>query len=459
MLGEAFLKIAAGWQGAFSRISSFNRAVAMALGLLCGIGRGTTSRAILALGKSEQDWSADYRLCSRAPWDAEALFTSALAEALTHVPGDWCVLAYDDTRLKKTGKKIQGAQYHRDPLSPHFHPNLMYGLRFLQGSILLPLHKTSERSARAIPISFESAPCPKKPGKRATPEDWALYKEAQKSQNLSVSFRENLLRQRIRLDELGEQGRLMVATVDGSFCNKKCLGQLPERTAVLARARRDAKLCFAAPEGSRRIYSKETLTPEAVLRDESVPFEKGYFVFGGAERELRFKRVENVLWQGGTKTRRLTLLVLAPIPYRVSPNGPRNYRNPAFLLCTTTGLSSERLIQAYLDRWQIEVNHKDEKDILGVGQAQVWSTKAIPRQPALAVAAYSVLLLAGLAAFGPGRSSSFPALPKWRKRARRPSLQDMIAVLRTEFADPTSILSRNVSAPPGFENLVLTAAA
>jgi len=31
------------------------------------------------------------------------------------------------------------------------------------------------------------------------------------------------------------------------------------------------------------------------------------------------------------------------------------------------------LIQYYFDRWQIEVNHRDEKSLLGVGQAQVWS--------------------------------------------------------------------------------------
>jgi hypothetical protein len=105
------------------------------------------------------------------------------------------------------------------------------------------------------------------------------------------------------------------------------------------------------------------------------------------------------------------------------------------------------------------VNHNDEKDILGVGQAQVWSTNAIRRQPALAVAAYSVLLLAGLAAFGPGRSASFPALPKWRKHSRRPSRQDLIKVLGTEFADPNSILNTTIKAPPGFGNLVLTAAA
>jgi hypothetical protein len=457
MLGDAFLRISSGWRGAFARSGSFKRAIRMSAGLLCGIGRGTTTRAIMALGRKDRDWSADYRLCSQAPWNEEALFTCALKEGLAYDSSDWCVLAFDDTRLKKTGKKIEGAQYHRDPLSPAFHTNLMYGLRYLQCSLLLPLHQTSERSARSVPISFEHAPCAKKPGKRAGPETWALYRKEQVRKNLSITFKDSLARQRERLDELGEHLRLVVATVDGSFCNRKCLGQLPDRTTVLARTRKDSKLCFAAPAGTLKRYAEEKFTPEAVLKDQSLPFESAHFIYGGAQRELRFKRVENVLWQGGTKT--TTLLVLAPIPYRVSPGGPRNYREPAFLICTTTGLCSKRLIQAYLDRWQIEVNHKEEKDVLGVGQAQVWSAMAIPRQPALVVAAYSVLILAALDAFGPGRSSAFPSLPKWRKSQRRPSIQDLLSVLRAEFADPTSALSRFVHAPPGFDNLVLTAAA
>jgi len=439
MLVEAFVRIALGWRGSFARASSFERSVLLALGLLCAHGRATTSSAILALGKGGVDWSADYRVFSRAPWEAENLFDCVLAESLSHVSEDWAVIAYDDTRLKKSGKKINGAQYFIDPCAPckAFHPNLMYGLRFLQCSVLLPLHLTDERAARGLPISFEHAPCAKKPGKKASQEELARYKKDKAEKNLSTQFVASLLRE--RLDEIGAQSRLLVATVDGSFCNKNCLLAIPERTAILGRTRKDAKLCFAEPQPSRRTYAKDKFTPESVLKDPNIPFRTVEVYFGGAVREL--KLVEGVLWQGGTKARRLALLVLAPTPYRVSPNGPRNYKDPAFLLCTATGLDPQRLIQAYLDRWQIEVNHKEEKDILGVGQAQVWSELAIPRQPAFAVAAYSILMLATLKAFGPGRTDAFPELPKWRQNQRRPSLNDMLRLLRKEFNDPDSAIS------------------
>lgn len=459
MLGEAFLEIASDWIKLFPQPRSFHRALAMAVGILCGIGRGTTSRAILALGKKDQDWSADYRLCSRTKWREEDLFTCALRAGLEFCGDDWVVLAFDDTRLKKTGKKIAGAQYYRDPLSPHFHPNLMYGLRILQGTVLLPFHETSALCARSVPISFESVPCAKKPGKKAPPETWEAYKKEQRAQNLSVAFVNNLHRQRLRLDELGRAKQLMAVAVDGSFCNKKCLTGLPERTAVIARTRKDARLCFPAPEGSRKKYQVETFTPEAVMQNELIPYKKAEFVFGSAKRELSYKRLDNVLWQGGTKTRKITLLVIAPIPYRLSPNGGINFRQPAFLICTGPELPTEKLIQAYLDRWQIEVNHKDEKDVLGVGQAQVWSRQAIPRQPALVVAAYAILLVASMKAFGPSRTDAYEKLPKWRKRQRRPSILDLLTMLRKEFADPNTVLSKTIAAPKGFKNLVDTAAA
>jgi len=66
-------------------------------------------------------------------------------------PGRLVGVAVDDTRIRKTGRAIVQVAYHRDPLSPPFHPNLIVGMRFLQASLLLPLHRRGEFSARAMP--------------------------------------------------------------------------------------------------------------------------------------------------------------------------------------------------------------------------------------------------------------------------------------------------------------------
>jgi len=46
-------------------------------------------------------------------------------------------------------------------------------------------------------------------------------------------------------------------------------------------------------------------------------------------------------------------------------------RQPAFLICTDPEMSLEELLQDYLWRWGIEVNFRDEKTLLGTGEAQV----------------------------------------------------------------------------------------
>lgn len=93
-----------------------------------------------------------------------------------------------------------------------------------------------------------------------------------------------------------------------------------------------------------------------------------------------------------------------------------------------------------------QVNPREQKDTLGVGQAQLGNVTSVPKQPVLAVAAYSALLLAAIRAFGAGRGQVYAKLPKWRHRARRPSCLDLIALLRIEMAEQPQLLE-----PFGFE--------
>jgi hypothetical protein len=95
----------------------------------------------------------------------------------------------------------------------------------------------------------------------------------------------------------------------------------------------------------------------------------------------------------------------------------------------------------YFDRWQIEVNHREEKDTLGVGQAQLWNVTSVPKQPVLAVASYSALLLASLETFGAQRGPAYAELPKWRRNARRPSCLDLITLLRKEMTQQSQLIA------------------
>jgi hypothetical protein len=351
-------------------------------------------------------------------------------------------VAVDDTRLPKTGCCIQQAFYQRDPLSPPFHVNLTLGLRFLQASLLAPVYRLAQVGTRGLPIRFEEVSRVKKPSRKATPEAWQAYKEAIKQHNLSQSFVGMMGQLRKELDLAGGAKKTLVLANDASFCNRTCFRAPRDRTELISRTRKDAVLCRRAPEGGLRFYDTEKFTPEQVRQDEAVPWKETKIFYGGKRRKVRYKEVAAVYWQGGARRCPLRLLVVAPTPYRKRKSNKMYYRLPAFLLTTDLKNSAKQLLQIYFDRWQIEVNHRDEKDTLGVGQAQLWNVKAVPKQPVLAVAAYSAMLLASLIAFGAERGVAYEPLPKWRKRAYRPSCLDLVTLLRKEMSQNPELLKK-----------------
>jgi DDE superfamily endonuclease len=441
-----FLAITEDWRDVFPQPRTFRRAARQALGSLVCLGRRCLSRIIWTHGGQSRSWSGEYFLHSRCPWEPQELFSPILKRALEYCPQRLVGVALDDTRLKKTGRSIPQAFYGKDPLSPPFHLNLSLGLRFLQASLLVPLYRTSNVGTRAVPIRFQEVSRVKRPGKKSTEEMQKQYREAVKQKNLSRSFVEMGKRLRQELDQVGGRGKTLVLAGDGSFCNRTCFAEIPERSVLLVRARKDAKLCLRAPLDSRRFYAVEKFTPEQVRKDEAHAWKTTKIFYGGKRRKIRYKEVSAVYWQRGAKQRALRLIVVAPTPYRKSHSKRLYYRDPAYLLTSDLQSSIKQLLQIYFDRWQIEVNHREEKDTLGVGQAQLWNPIAVPKQPVLAVAAYSALLLASLQAFGAERGPAYAELPKWRRNARRPSCLDLVTLLRKEMGQQPELL-----APLGFQ--------
>ena len=166
---DFLLKHTAQWDRVFPQQRSLQRAVALAIGILCGVGRRTLTRAISFHGNTQKDWSADYKVFSRSAWSPRELFNPILEQAIQDYALKRIVLSSDDTRVWRNGKHVPDTQWHRDPLGPAFQTNLRWGHRFLQASLVLPLYEQDQQSSsRSIPEHFEMAPVVKKPGAKAT---------------------------------------------------------------------------------------------------------------------------------------------------------------------------------------------------------------------------------------------------------------------------------------------------
>ena len=98
---------------AFCQRRTALRAWRLAVGQALTLGSRTISRIIASLQRDQRDWSADYRLFSRSPWETRELFVpvlrdEALGAALPpHMAPDAPIwIAGDHTHVRKTGGNI-----------------------------------------------------------------------------------------------------------------------------------------------------------------------------------------------------------------------------------------------------------------------------------------------------------------------------------------------------------------
>jgi len=424
----------------FKQDRTFERARDLAYASLFTYGRHTITRLICSKNEQHRDWSADYKFYSLRRWEASDLFCEILKASAHHSywPGGAIVAALDDTTRRKTGKKIPGVATLRDPMSLPYHVNLRPGLRFLQASVIVTPENRLDAN-RAIPIYFEEAAPAKKPKKNAAAEIKEQYKKEQKEKRLSVKGHDAVIEMRQQVNQLPNgQARNFFVAADGSFCNRNFLRDLPPNVIPIVRARKDLRLYKPAEDsdgkGRKKVYGDRLPTPEEIRQDDAYPWMTARIFGAGKYHEVRYKTLAPVLWQMGTLRQLCRLIVIAPLGYRLKKGSKVLYREPAYLLIPDVETPVEPLLQYYFLRWDIEVNHRDEKSLLGVGDAQVRDPDSVARNPQFAVVTYSLLLLASIRAYGAWRTDDYLPLPSWRQEVqRRPSTLDILAQFRREI--------------------------
>ena len=392
-------------------------------------------------GRQFRDWTAPYRLFSHQRFDPAAAFTVIRRDLLAQLPSDMplCV-AMDDSLLPKTGTKIPGVAWRRDPLGPKFQTNLVRAQRVLQLSAALP-PRDAPGPTRTIPIDFAHVPTPAKPRKNASEQDKKAYRSASKAASMALHGAQHVqaLRQALDLDP-GQAQRPLRMLVDGRFTNQTFLRHLPANTTVIGRIRKDAKLYHppAAPtsavtgRGRPPDYGRLAPTPEQLRTDESVPWQPVRAFAAGKEHDFKIKTLANLRWRPAGPNQVFTLLVIAPLAYRLSQGSRLLYREPAFLICNDPHLPPQQIVRSYPWRWEVEVNFREQKTVLGIGQAQVRHAASVELEPALGVISYAMLLLADSHRTPEDQSALPPA--KWNAHTvpQRTSTQQLVNILRGE---------------------------
>ena len=395
--------------------------------MLC-LGRHTVTNLLSTSGTQFQDWSAAYRLFSESRIDRGQMFSGLRSAYLRLLPptAPLCI-AVDDSLLPKTGSKIPGVAWRRDPQGPPFQTNLIRAQRVLQFSALLPVQNSA--AVRGIPVNYLHAPSAPKLKNNASDQQKKEHSKLADELNLSAQALHQLQHMR---GDFGSRRPILLS--DARFTTRRFLRGLSDQDVLIGRIRKDAKLFYPPQQqparGRRRLYGEPCPTPEQIRQDDSMAWQHVSIHAAGADHDCKIKVVNRVLWQPAGAQRAVRLIIIAPLAYRPRSGGRLLYRNPAFLICTDPNLDVQKVVQYYFWRWDIEVNFREEKSLLGVGHPQVRNPHSCHTTPAFQVAVYAMLLLAA------ARCHHVDVLPrpKWQAHvaSERTSTQRLLRNLRFE---------------------------
>lgn len=393
----ALLTLLAAHRPAFRQARPYQRAVALVFGELFAFARHTVTQALLALGLSDTDWTAFYRLFSRPRFEEAALNGCLFRETLVHSdPDEPYVAGIDGTQIPRTSYKLPGSSWLRAPRTPVFKKGIHRAQRFLHGAWLPAV---VAGYTRAIPLRFLPAfPVKARPAEAPPCKEWEA----------GLAF---ISWVRQQLDGAGRAAQRLVVLADGAFDTLGLWQGLPAHSTLIVRTAKNRRLRhLPAPTPSRgrpRKYGLEAPRPQSWLRKRK-GFQKTVVAVRGRSFELRY-RVLGPYLRERAPDRPLFLLVVGGASWRAGKREPkRARREPAFYLVNaeargagwTLPLPAPVLLAWIWQRWELEVAHREMKGSFGVGQKQCWNRRSAVVSVQWSVWVYAVLVLAGYRTWG-----------------------------------------------------------
>jgi len=412
-LVAALLGLLAAHRGAFRRARPYERCVALVFASLFAFARHTVTQLLVALGATDADWSAWYRLFSVPRFDYDALTGRFVRETLPHLPADGPYVAVvDGVQLPRSSTRMPGTGWLKAPRTPRWRPGIHRAQRYLHLAALLP--RTADGYSRALPLRWEPAFPPKAaPGRTPPRKEWQAALAA-------------LTWLRARLDAAGRAGPRLLVLGDGAFATAALWAALPPNVALLARCAKNRALCAlpapppAARRGARRKYGDRARTPAAWLAERG-GWRRARVAVRGRAIPLRY-RVEGPFLVRRAAGHPLFLLVVAGTRQRRR----RLRRDPAYYLVSAVRdgdgwalpLPAGELLAWAWQRWEVEVCHRELKAGFGLGEPQCWNPTATETAAGWQAWAYAVLLLAGVRAWGLTGAPLRPPGAWWRGAPR-----------------------------------------
>lgn len=426
---QALFELLWAHRGAFRQERTFRRAVAFVIAELFSFARHTVTQGLLALGLTDADWSAWYRLFSHPRYDEEHLARCLLGETLRQVAVDQVyVTAMDGVQVPRSSLKMPGTSWLRALHTAPFKRGLQRGQRFLNGSWLTPQEAGYSRAIplRLLPILPEKAV----PAAAEPCREWEG----------GLQF---LGWVRSQLDAKGRPTQRVLGLGDAHFDTPNLWNGLPERVILAVRTARN-RVLYALPQASPGKVGRPPLYGEPAPKPADwLKLSKGWsstgFELRGRAVSVQY-RVEGPFLRQGAPQRPLFLLVVRGKVRWVGKTVRQRKRwQPAFFLVSAEPqgetyvlpLPVAELLSWLAQRWELEVAHRELKSGLGLGEKQCWNVRSALTSVQWSAWVYAVLLLAGYRTWGLCGGPRAPA--RWWPGAKRWSLNTLWRAYRSAF--------------------------
>jgi len=377
-------------------------------------GAHAVTEALVVTGVSgRRHHEAYHRFFSRGTWSPDELGRLLFEFLLRALPATMVIrIVLDDTVAPKKGPHVFGIGTHLDATrSTKRHRVFIFGHCWVVLAVLVRVPFSSR--SWALPILLR------------------LYRNEKECLKKGVVHRKKTELAREMLDVfrawVGE--RRVELAADAAYCNDTVTRGLPPSVVIVGALRPDAVLTAlpTAAErkhtGRRRVRGKVLPKPEALARDESVPWQHTGAMLYGRRQTIHFKTLCGQ-WYRACGEGLLRIVVVrvdsGRIPLRV-------------FFSTDPTVSVRALLETYAGRWSIEVCFRELKQLLGFSDSSARKREAVERIAPFVAITYSTLVT--WAARGADRAA-WAALPvrPWYTHKRGLSFADVLRAAQRALA-------------------------
>jgi len=374
--------------------------------ILC-LGRHTVTGVLQASGAiGQKHHTSFHRFFRSSVWAVEDIGLRLVELVLQLVsPGQPLLIALDDTLGRHTGKHIQAASMHHDPLlstraKAVFHWGHVWVVMALVVSV--PAWKKSF----ALPVLVRLY----RPQKLCEKQKRPFFKKTE------------LAAQMLSVLASALPDRQITVVTDAAFANASVVKSLPKNVHFIGRSRLDAAL-YARPMRQRmgRPRVRGRRLPSPAERAKSAT---GWWTL---EAELYGKKVAlqvkvfEALWYVVASGRPLRFVLV---------HGWPGHAHDDVFVCTDLGKDAKDILSEFCQRWNLEFTFHEVKGKLGFEEPQNRTNLAVERTAPMALWVYTLTVFWYLTVGKATPGAQVAALPWYQKTV--PAFSDMLAALRRE---------------------------